>query len=56
MFLELTKKQIQIKNEFIDNYLGTANASDGSLVDANANVSSKNIATMHAEMSKDMMI
>ena len=41
---------------FINNYINANNAADGSKMDANANVSSKNIATMEAELNKDINI
>ncbi len=52
----LSKEQIDAKIAFIDQYKGALNAATGSLVDANANVSSKNIATLSAEMNKDINI
>ena len=54
--IELTEEQIKEKVDFIDYYLKANNAADASIVDANANVSSKNIATMSAELNKDMFI
>ncbi|WP_283708795.1 anaerobic ribonucleoside-triphosphate reductase [Pseudoalteromonas prydzensis] len=54
--LKLTPLQLQQKVSFIHNYLNAANAADGSIFDSNANVSSKNIATLEAEISKDMLI
>ncbi|MFK5879501.1 MAG: anaerobic ribonucleoside-triphosphate reductase, partial [Flavobacteriaceae bacterium] len=44
------------KIDFIDHYINSSNAADGSKVDANANVTSKNIATMEAELNKDINI
>ncbi len=54
--IRLTKSQIAEKISFIDHYLNSNNAADGSKVDANANVTSKNIATMEAELNKDINI
>ena len=54
--IRLTQKQIDHKIDFIRHYLKSANAADGSKVDANANVTSKNIATMEAEINKDINI
>ncbi|APQ16768.1 anaerobic ribonucleoside-triphosphate reductase [Maribacter hydrothermalis] len=54
--IRLTEEQITQKINFIDHYLNSANAADGSKVDANANVTSKNIATMEAELNKDINI
>ncbi len=44
----LTQEQIEKKISFIKRYLDSKNAADGSKVDSNANVTSKNIATMEA--------
>lgn len=54
--IRLSEKQINQKIEFIHHYLKSANAADGSKVDSNANVTSKNIATMEAEINKDINI
>lgn len=54
--IRLTSEQVAKKIDFISNYIGAANAADGSKMDANANVSSKNIATMEAELNKDINI
>ena len=54
--IRLTQKQIDQKINFIDNYINANNAADGSKLDANANVSSKNIATMEAELNKDINV
>lgn len=52
----LDQNQLTQKINFIDHYINSANAADGSKVDANANVTSKNIATMEAELNKDINI
>ena len=54
--IRLTDEQLLQKINFIENYITSSNAADGSAVDANANVSSKNIATMEAELNKDINI
>ncbi len=54
--IRLTEEQLLQKINFIENYITSNNAADGSAVDANANVSSKNIATMEAELNKDINI
>lgn len=45
-------KLIKEKVKFIKDYMGNKNPADSSEVDANANVSTKNIVTMQAEMVK----
>ncbi|WP_299158176.1 anaerobic ribonucleoside-triphosphate reductase [uncultured Tenacibaculum sp.] len=54
--IRLTENQVAKKINFIDQYIHSENAADGSKVDANANVTSKNIATMEAELNKDINI
>jgi ribonucleoside-triphosphate reductase len=54
--IRLTDTQVAQKIDFINSYIHSANAADGSKVDANANVTSKNIATMEAELNKDINI
>ena len=54
--IRLTQNQIQQKIDFIQQYLHASNAATASQVDANANVTSKNIATMEAEINKDINI
>ena len=54
--IRLTEEQVNKKIDFIENYLHSKNAADGSRLDANANVSSKNIATLEAELNKDINI
>lgn len=54
--IRLSPKQVNEKIAFIEDYLSAENAADGSSVDANANVTSKNIATMEAELNKDINI
>lgn len=52
----LTKKQLETKEQFINEYINASNASDGSKWDKNANVSHKNISTLAADLNKDVMI
>jgi anaerobic ribonucleoside-triphosphate reductase len=54
--IKLNNQQINEKIDFIKNYITSQNAADGSTLDANANVSNKNIATMEAEINKDIYI
>lgn len=48
----MDERTLSKKLKFINSYKEAANAATGSEVDANANVTSKNIATMSAELSK----
>ena len=54
--LRLNEEQINNKKDFIHNYFLAKNAADGSKIDANANVSHKNIATLEAELLKDCFV
>ncbi|MCC5879603.1 MAG: anaerobic ribonucleoside-triphosphate reductase [Idiomarina sp.] len=54
--LRLTNEQITHKKKFIADYLAAQNPADGSQLDANANVTHKNIATLEAEIMKDFFI
>jgi ribonucleoside-triphosphate reductase len=54
--LNLSKEQVDEKITFINNYINAKNAASGSKFDSNANVSLKNIATLEAEMNKDINI
>lgn len=54
--LRLNKEQINNKKDFIHHYFLAKNAADGSKMDANANVSHKNIATLEAELLKDCFV
>ncbi len=40
----------------MDDYIAATNAADGSKMDANANVTHKNIATMENELMKDFLV
>lgn len=55
-FTRLTEQQLASKCNFIENYLASQNAASGAIFDSNANVSTKNIATMEAELNKDINI
>lgn len=52
----LNCEQLKEKMRFIENYTQAKNAADGSKVDANANVTLKNIATLESEIMKDFFI
>lgn len=49
---KLNKSQVEAKVNFIKNYMSAFNSADGSLVDANSNVSGKNIGILEAELYK----
>lgn len=54
--MNLTPQQIDAKVRFIQEYMSASNAAAGSKLDANANVTHKNIATLEAELNKDINI
>lgn len=54
--LRLSPEQLNEKMQFIQDYLSATNAADGSKMDANANVTQKNIATMESEIMKDFFV
>ncbi len=54
--IRLDQKQLDGKIRFISDYIQSKNAADGSKMDANANVSLKNISTLEAEIHKDINI
>ena len=54
--LRLNQEQLNNKKDFIKDYFSAKNAADGSKMDANANVSHKNIATLEAELLKDCFV
>lgn len=54
--IRLTEAQIQGKINFVNDYMASSNAADSSKMDANANVSTKNISTLEAEIHKDINI
>ncbi|WP_394200583.1 anaerobic ribonucleoside-triphosphate reductase [Shewanella waksmanii] len=54
--LRLNPEQIDNKKAFIQHYFQAKNAADASKLDANANVSHKNIATLEAELLKDCFV
>lgn len=54
--VKLTDEQVNAKMQFIQQYITSPNAASGSTLDANANVSTKNIATLSSELYKDFTI
>ncbi len=54
--LRLSMPQLQNKVSFIQTYMSLENAASSSRFDANANVTSKNLATLEAELHKDVSI
>lgn len=54
LFTKLTQPQLEAKLSFIDNYLGGCNSADSSILDANANIANKNVATLAQELNKDI--
>lgn len=54
--IKLSNSQIENKVAFINSYINASNAANGSKFDANANVTTKNIATLEAELYKDYNI
>lgn len=54
--MELNSSQVLDRNRFISKYAGACNASSGSEVDSNANVTTKTVATMEAELFKPYTI
>lgn len=54
--MQLTSKQLQDRQSFIDNYINATNAASGSEVDSNANVTHKTLATLEAELYKPLTI
>lgn len=54
--IRLHPEQLNQKLSFIDEYIQAKNAADGSKLDANANVTQKNIATIEQELMKDFFV
>jgi len=54
--LKLSMPQLQNKVTFVQSYMSPENAASSSRFDANANVTSKNLATLEAELNKDISI
>ena len=54
--IKLTTKELEEKSNFIDKYMGVGNAASLSEVDSNANVDSKNVATLNNELKKDIYV
>ncbi len=56
-FTTFTDEQLKLKLNFIKNYINKQNnAADGSQVDANANITNKNLHTLEYEIHKDLNI
>ena len=55
-FVKLNGAQLAKKKAFVENYKRKQNPATASAVDANANVEKKNIATLEAEINKDINI
>lgn len=56
MFVKMTKEQIKEKMNFIKAYAGSINAATASDVDPNANITSKNVATLMPDLFKDFNV
>lgn len=56
MFVKMTKDQIKQKMEYIKAYAGALNAATGSEMDPNANLTTKNVATLTPDLFKDFYI
>jgi ribonucleoside-triphosphate reductase len=54
--MQLDETQLDSKRDFIHNFIGASTAADGSTVDANANVTVKDIAVLESELWKDCTI
>lgn len=54
--IKLSEEQLMDKTNFIKSYISASNAATGSTFDSNANVSQKNLATLGAEINKDINI
>lgn len=54
--IRLNEVQLRNKLQYIQQYQGKQNAADSSPMDANANVTTKNVATLEAEIHKDINI
>lgn len=52
----LTKHQLEELEKFCENYINSENPASGSVVDANANVTEKNVTTMMSEFVKPLFI
>ena len=55
-FVKLTQKQIENKIEYIKDYTHAENPASGSKLDANANVTVKNLTSLACELNKDINI
>lgn len=54
--IRLNAEQLEGKLDFMQHYIFAKNAADGSKLDANANVTQKNLATMETELMKDFFV
>ena len=54
--MKLDEVQLDDKRQFINDFIGASTAADGSKVDANANVTVKDIAVLESELWKDCTI
>lgn len=54
--VRLSQEQVEAKKAFIREYIKASNAATASKVDANANVTQKNLATLSTELNKDVNI
>lgn len=54
--MRMSNEQLEAKIRFIEDYVKSFNAADGSKMDANANVTVKNIATLESEINKDVNV
>jgi anaerobic ribonucleoside-triphosphate reductase len=56
MFVRLSPEQIKRKLDFIKQYMKVQNPSDATMLDPNANVTSRNLTTLDVELNKDINI
>ncbi|MBN8537803.1 MAG: anaerobic ribonucleoside-triphosphate reductase [Deltaproteobacteria bacterium] len=54
--IRLSETQLKSKQDYVKQYMSSSNAADSSKMDANANVSIKNISTLESEIHKDINI
>lgn len=55
-FIHLNEEQTEAKIQYIKDFMTASNAATGSAVDANSNVSNKDVAVLEAELYKDFTI
>ena len=56
MFVKMTKEQVKEKINYIKSYAGSINAATASDIDPNANITSKNVATLMPDLFKDFNV